>query len=335
MRIKRWIRAARKLATTARSATLVLPRRAEENAKHLVCDIGTADHYVVWEEPNRADTKPLHIAASGTRYPTITGVSWLHDRYVIAAHRSGLRIGVFDTHDFAAPVWTGSLDHMVDDIAAKRTSPTTFELAVSGCWENIHSRYELRLHAGDDVSFEMTHLQTQENPTRDFAHGVAYDRNGELWSALHTDQDPRVITGKKTYRMPAPWGVRDCCDDPVRQRTLAIAVSANPKAEAYDGVATTIWAQSYGSSRWDCIGRYDNIHADCLDVTASHIWIPDQLNDRMIAIDATTSEIERIYRGSCFAFPHGLHVSSDNKLAISNYGSSSVAVLDLNRLLSS
>ncbi len=334
VRIKRWIRTARKLATAARSASLVLPRRSEETALQLACDIGAADGYAVWEEPNRAGTKPLHIAGSGTRYSTITGVAWLDDRYVIAAHRSGLRVGVFDTHHISIPVWTGSLDHLVDDIAAKRTSPTTFELAVSGCWENIHSRYELHMNDGDDVSFQMTHVHTEANPTRDFAHGVAYDRNGELWSALHTGQDPRVITGDKTYRIPAPWGVRDCCDDPVRQRALAIAVSANPKAEAYDGVATTIWAQRYGSGRWECIGRYDNIHADCLDVTATHIWIPDQLNDRLIGIDAATSEIQRIYRGSCFDFPHGLHVSSDNKLAVSNYGSSSIAIIDLDRLVS-
>lgn len=291
--------------------------------------------YVVWEEPNRADSPPLHIGTSGERYSTVTGVWWLDPSSLVVAHRDGLRIGVFETDRFDAPVLVSEVAHLTDDIAAKPIGAGVWEVAVSGCWTSIYSRFTLRRTADGLHGWTITPLDTKVSPTKDFCHGIAYNKNGQLCWSIHTGKAPRFTVGDALYSLPPPWGVRDICDDRARGRHLAVAVSANPKRAAYQGVVTTIWYQADTERGWHCLAALQGVHADALDVWGKHIWIPDQLGDRLLAIDADTGEITAIYSGNCLDFPHGLGISEEGLMAVTNYGSSSIVLLDVDALLTS
>jgi hypothetical protein len=301
-------------------------QKSEAKARRGSVSIDSALGYVVWEEPNRAATPPLHIGKSGERYSTLTGVWWLDPATMVVAHRSGQRIGVFDTNRFSAPVMIGALDHLTDDVAARPVDDGVWEIAVSGCWACIYSRFTLRRQA--PAEWTVAPLETKTSPTKDFCHGVAYDAAGQLCWSIHTGTSPRFAIGPTLHRLPAPWGVRDLCEDPARGRHLAIAVSKNPKSKAYDNVVSTIWSHSSPARGWKCLAALPGVHSDAIDVWGEHIWIPDQLSDRLMAIDAVTGEIAAIYTGACLDFPHGLGISPEGVMAVTNYGSSSVVLLD-------
>ena len=286
--------------------------------------------YIVWEEPNRAKTPELQIGRSGGRYSTLTGVWWLDEERFIVAHRSGLKMAVFSTDRPVEPLWSADIDHVSDDIAAKQIAPSTWEIAISGCWDCMYSRHRLNAANG---SFDIEKLEQLDHTSKDFSHGVAYDRDGNLCFSIHTGKHPRFNIGGAWNKLPAPWGVRDLCHDPARKRHLAIAVSANPRRKAYGGVQTTIWSCAEGSSVWECLALYDNVHSDSLDVWNDHIWIPDQVRNRLIAVDAATGAVDSIFSGDALDFPHGLGISNNGIVAVTNYGTSSVALAKANDLL--
>lgn len=295
--------------------------------------IDNVDAYIVWEEPNRAETPTLHIGRSGERYSTITGVWWLDETSFLANHRSGLRMAIFHVNNPSQPVWKAELDYPTDDIAAKRIDETTWEASVSGCWSSIYGRYRINRSRSVPWNYQSTHLDTRPHETKDFAHGVAYDDEGQLCYTLSTGKNPRFNIGETTYKLPTPWGVRDVIYDPDRQRYIAIAVSANPKLTAYGGVKSSLWVKAKAGHRWKCIGVYKNVHSDSLGVWRDRIWLPDQVGNRLLAVDARTGKVEFICKGNSFDFPHGLGVSPTGKIAVTNYGTSSVTIVDGDKLL--
>ena len=301
----------------------------EDAAKRVSLSKEEADGYIIWEQPNRANTPELQIGRSGGRYSTLTGVWWLDSRRYIVAHRSGLKIAVFSTDDMNCPQWTADIDHLSDDIAAKRLNSKKWEISISGCWSCIYSRYELSF----ETSFEIEKLEVVKSKTSDFCHGVAYDTNGQLCHSIHTGVDPRVTIADKVYRLRAPWGVRDLCHDPYRKRYVAIAVSSNPRRRVYNGVKSSIWTCDEVGSKWSCLAVYDGVHSDAIDIWGEHIWIPDQLGDRLLALKAETGEIDYIVSGDCIDFPHGIGISSQGTIAVTNYGSSSVLLVNADSLL--
>jgi len=292
----------------------------------------SADVFTVWEEPNVAETPTLHIGESGERYSTLTGVSWLDNETFIVNHRSGLKMAIFDLKDPSMPVWTGALDYPTDDIAAKRIDATTWEVCVSGCWSAVYGRYQIRRSATDMHAYEARLLETLAHAQRDFCHGVDYDDENLCYS-IHTGKRPRVTIGVKTYKLPFPWGVRDMCFDRKRNRHILVAVSANPKKTAYGNVVTSLWTLSKGATKWECLSCFNNFHSDALDVCGDHIWLPDQLNDHLVAVDAETGKAVKRYSGDSLSFPHGLGISPDGMIAVTNYGTSSVTIVDAARLL--
>ena len=307
--------------------------KSSASATHAQIPQESVDAYTVWEEPNRANSHPLHIGRSGQRFSTLTGVWWLDDQTVIVNHRSGLRMAVFELDRFEQPVWVTEIPHLTDDIAAKRVDDSTWEVAVSGCFDNIYTRCEVQKDASSNDPYKARILDVLEHTQRDFSHGVAYDHKGQLCYGIHFGSDPRLAIGAETYRLPVPWGVRDVCYDRFQNRYIAVAVSSNPQRKSYGGVKTGLWVFSESDPKWKCLGIYDNIHSDAVDVWQECIWIPDQVGNQLIAIDAKTGAMRGIYDGQCLDFPHGLGISTNGKIAVTNYGSSSVAILDPEKLL--
>jgi hypothetical protein len=302
--------------------------KSEAKARTGTVSIANAAGYAVWEEPNRGNAKLLHIGKSGERYSTLTGVWWLDRTTMIVAHRGGLRLGVFDTTQFDRPVWVGEVGHLTDDIAAKPVADGAWEIAVSGCWDCIYSRFTLSRTAGASPTYSLAPIDSRASATRDFCHGVAYSKAGDLNWTISTGAQPRFETGGKVFSLPAPWGARDICDDPARGRQLVVAVSANPKESSYDGVYTTLWSRSAAAEDWTCLAALSGVHSDALDVWGRHIWLTDQLGNRLLALDATSGEVAAVFSGDCLDFPHGIGISPEGRIAVTNYGSSSVVLLD-------
>ena len=307
--------------------------KSETVAARKTLSIATSDAYTVWEEPNRAETPPLHIADSGERYSTLTGVWWLDNDSLIVDHRSGLRMAVFQLKDFEKPVWIGEIEHLTDDIAAKKVNDNIWEIAVSGCWDCIASTYQLVKDPSKN-QYSANVLKVEQHSRKDFCHGVAYDHKDQLCWSIHTGKNPRIKIGEDFYKLPAPWGARDICYDAARKRYISVAVSANPSKKSYTGATTTIWVLPENANKWECISAIDNLHSDAVDVWNDQIWIPDQLSDRLLALDAESGDIISIFGGDCFDFPHGLGISPEGKIAVTNYGSSSVVVLDAEKIMS-
>lgn len=282
-----------------------------------------------WEQPNRALTPVLHIADRGARYSTLTGVSWLNEFQYLVAHRSGLSLGFFDLREKSGPLKVFALPHLTDDIACKPVGYQTWEVTVSGCWEAISSTFEFALIDGPELHQKSKRAHSE----RTFSHGVRYDQKGELCLALHTGVDPRIELSQKVFRLPHPWGARCVCFDPQNQAYFAVAVCANPKPEKYDHTSTSVWSLEAGATEWKMIYTIDNAHSDACEIYRNRIWLPDQKNDRVLGICLENTHKPIALKAKCFDFPHGLSISSQGTMAVTNYGNSSVVLVDVNELL--
>lgn len=280
---------------------------------------------IQWNEPNRANTPPLHIASRGDRYSTVTGVWWLDEFRFVANHRSGLRLALFDMREGLAPVTTVAVPHLSDDVAARPLGGDSWELAVSGCWDASHSVYRLDCEGGSRFSLIASHPA----PNRSFCHGVAYDQTGRLCLTYHTGEDPRILIGDQLTRLPPPWGARDICHDQDQDKYHAVAVSNNPQRTAYQSTSMSVWSLLPSSGTWDQTLNIDNVHSDACQMFRGRLWVPDQAGDRVLGLDLSQDKPPIVIQGDCFDFPHGLAISRRGMLAVTNYGSSSIVLLDV------
>lgn len=303
--------------------------RQKSEATARVVDISRKDvrHFSIWDQPNRANSLKLHIGKSGTRDSTLTGAGWLNDDTIIIAHRSGLRVGIFRLGASEEPLWTSDVDFQTDILAATRRDETTWEFAVSGCWECLYERFELKNDPDDPNSFSVRSLERMNHTKRDFCHGVGYDKDRTLGYSVSIGKDPRFTLEDRVFRLPYPWGVRDLVFDEGRQEYFAVAVSKAPKMKSYGNVKSSLWRMAAGRDQWDCIGVYDNVQGDGLAARDGTVWFSDQIGNRLMAANAKSGDLELICTGSAFDFPHGIAMSPKGLLIVTNYGNSSWVVL--------
>jgi hypothetical protein len=284
---------------------------------------------IKWEEPNRAQTPNLHLANRGTRFSTLTGVTWLNDFNYLVAHRSGLRIGLFDLREKSGPLKVFEIPHLADDIASKPIEANRWEVAVSGCWDAISSTFDFDLNA----TAKLLTKSRRAHSERTFSHGVRYDHNGNLCVALHTGMDPRIELSERIYRLPEPWGARCVCFDRQNNSYLGIAVCANPSLNKYDRTATSVWLLEDFSTNWKMIFSIDGVHSDACEVYKNRLWLPDQRNDKVIGLCLENKKKPIILASEFLDFPHGLSISRTGMMAVTNYGNSSIVLFDLNEIL--
>jgi hypothetical protein len=281
-----------------------------------------------WREPNRANTPPLHIASRGERYSTVTGVWWLDEHRLVANHQCGLRLAMFDLRQGNRPVAALDTPVRTDHIGAKKLDEDTWEIAVSCCWEAAFSLF--RLSTLDEPSFK--HVHTEAAKDRTFCHGASYDGHGHLCLAYHTGADPRIDIGGAVTRLPAPWGPRYICHSADEDTYYAVAVSNNPARQAYQQTNVSLWSRRHDEHAWKMILHRDNFHSDSCQVYRERIWLPDQHGDRVIGFCLKGEKTPVILSGKCFDFPHGLAISPGGMLAVTNYGNSSVSVLNISNV---
>lgn len=280
---------------------------------------------IKWDEPNRENAPPLHIANRGTRYPTLTGVAWLSEFEYVVAHRCGLRLAVFDIRLGKEVVCIALTPHRADDVAAKKVGLNKWEIAISGCYEAVYTTYSLEL--GSIKRFRL--CQTIWSKSFTFSHGVRYDPFGNLCISLHTGEDPRIEIAEKVWHLPSPWGVRNVCFDSINQDYYAVAVSQNPQLEQYGDIATSIWILDKNKDFWSQKWVLRDVHSDDCDIFDERIWLSDQKGDRMVGICLADKRQPASITGDCFDFPHGIAISKSGMLAVTNYGNSSVVIFDL------
>ena len=283
----------------------------------------------LWLEPNLEQAPPLHITDRGVRYPTVTGVAWLSEYLYVAAHRCGLKLALFDSRDSARPVCAIPTPHRVDDVAAIYRGDSVWEISVSGCWDAVASRFVLNTASAPQFILQ----DSIPHRDRTFSHGVSYDFAGNLCVALHTGSDPRVEIGTAVSRLPRPWGPRRVCFDEESKRYYAVAVSANPKRESYKNASTSIWSLDDGAKIWRMQFLVEGVHSDACQIYRNRIWIPDQRSDRILGLSLVKDLPVIILAGGHFDFPHGLSISKNGNLAVTNYGDSSIVTTNLNTLI--
>lgn len=275
---------------------------------------------VTWTEPNRAKTPPLHIAARGARYSSLTGVWWLDDRWFVVNHRSGLRVALFDRAHLSAPVAVAAIPHLTDAVTAARVGDGQWDVAVSGCWACQYSIFRLTL---DPPTFTLR--QTKAHAVKSFAHGVCYDGDGQLWVSFNTGQTPRVECGAFSWPFEAPWGPRDVAVDRAGV-VYAVATAGNPQRTPYPETAASVWRLA--GLQWERIAHVPMAHTDAGDIYGSRIYLNDQQGDVVVVVDiASGAVVERLASG--YSFPHGLRISPSGCLAVTNYGTSQVVLTAL------
>jgi hypothetical protein len=278
-----------------------------------------------WREPNRANTPPLHIASRGERYSTVTGVWWLDEHRLVANHQCGLRLAMFNLRQGSQPIALFDTPVRTDHIGARRINEGKWELAVSCCWEAAYSLFSL----SDSVVPRFEHVHTEAAKDRTFCHGASYDNRGQLCLAYHTGADPRIDIGGTVSRLPPPWGPRYVCHSIDQDTYYAVAVSNNPQRHAYQQTNTSLWSKRHDEDTWTMLFKRENFHADACQVYRGRVWLPDQRGDRVIGFCLNGEKPPAILSGKCFDFPHGLAISPGGMLAVTNYGSSSVVVMDI------
>lgn len=281
---------------------------------------------IAWEERNRRNTPPLHITSHGERFSTLTGVKWLDKSRFVVAHRSGLRMALFDMHQGDVPVTIARIPHLSDSLTAKRIGDETWEIAVSGCWDYAYSLH--RLSTQGSPGFKL--IDVKHATDRTFCHGVVYDAAGNLWLSFSTGENPRIEVGGVAWRLPAPWGARDVCIDEGSGLVYCVAVSKNPLPTAYTQTATSIWQYDAAASSWNMIHAMEDVHSDACRIHAGTIWLPDQAGNRVFGIDLNGRMVPTVIQDEHLDFPHGLDISKAGILAVANYGNSSLALYDLN-----
>ncbi|MEN9725863.1 MAG: hypothetical protein RL434_229 [Pseudomonadota bacterium] len=287
-----------------------------------------------WEEANRSDQPPLHIGEHGARYPTLTGVWWLDEYRLLVNHRSGLRLALFDLREGPRPLVTVRIPHLTDDVSAKPLHGGRWEVAVSGCWDSACSLYEFVADKRSWLPWRNPRsafwlLSTHRSPDKSFCHGVAYDHKGRLWLAYNCGRRPRVeIFHGATWQLPEPWGARDVCFDD-EDTAYAVATSSTPKRHAYAPPDLSIWRLGSKHEGWEHVVTVPSAHTDACDIFRGRIWVNDQNGDRILSIDLKGQRSPVILKDDTFSFPHGVAISPTGMLAVTNYGTSTVSLIDL------
>jgi hypothetical protein len=304
----------------------VVPLFAEQNPPIEVAAKSRA-LTVLWQEPNRGEAKKLHVSNSGERTSTVTGAFWLDDHRFVANHRAGQRVALFDLREGHEPLCIASVDFLTDDISAIRISQDVWHVVVSGCWDQAYATFELVLKPVP----EFRHLSTVGSQDRTFSHGCTYDREGEIWLAYSVGKDPRIQNGHQIWRLPKPWGARKVCFDSATGDTYAVANTNTPKTKSYEDSALGIWRLDKTLGVWNLLRSFSGAHGDALGVYGGHVWAADQVSDTLLGIPLDGGQDIRVKCG--LSFPHGLGISPRGRIAITNYGDSTITVLDLNAVL--
>ena len=282
---------------------------------------------IFWQEPNRAYLTPLHISSSGNRLSSLAGVRWIDNYRFVANHNSGLRIALFDTRINEKPLLIANTLHRTDDISVKQISANLHEVVVSGCWDAAYSIY----HLIGGSNAEIKYISTKKNADKSFSHGVSYSSDGEIFVTYSTGQNPRIQLGEKTWALPKPWGARFVSYCQSMNIYFAVCTSEVPKKNSYKSVDASIWVYNNISDSWKMKMRLPNVHSDSCGYFNDRLWISDQLGNRILGINFQHKKIMEI-KGKILNFPHGISISESGILAATNFGDSSIALIDLKNL---
>lgn len=280
---------------------------------------------IYWELPNRRDDHPLHISTHGTRYSTVTGVSWLDENSFVGAHRNGLSIGYFNLLSEKPLICEIDIHHMPDKISAKKISSGLFELAVSGSWECEASIYLLNT----TEACKIHKIDTLVNQSLTFSHGVYYSPHGELLICFSSGEDPRISIGKQVIYLPKPFGPRDIYWCAAIKKYFIVGVSENPKTDSYQDVRTGIWTYHH-SGKIELFKLLEGIHSDSICVYGDYLYLTDQGHHRIILINSRTDEHYNI-TSNHIQFPHDIKISDRGKIAVANYGNSSITIFSFKK----
>jgi hypothetical protein len=74
------------------------------------------------------------------------------------------------------------------------------------------------------------------------------------------------------------------------------------------------------------------MHSDACQIFQNRIWLPDQNSDRVVGYCLDNTKPAVSIKADCFDFPHGLGISPNGILAVTNYGGSSIALMNISQI---
>lgn len=291
-----------------------------------------------WDEKNRFNYKALNIADSGERIATTTGVSFLNEKFLAAAHHASGKVGIFDLAAEANPLYTFNCPFTMDDIASNKLSKYTYEIIVSGNWAANYAIFSL--------AFDMLTLKPSAKligvcaaPTeaghvpKTFSHSVFYIENS-ICICLHTGHDPRIDIdhGKSVIRLPRGFYPTGACWDSAKKHIYIGANHQLPTEKAFTGSCSSIWRFEAANRSLNCLIKIDDCHVDSLALCGEKLWFNNQYRNILMSFDINHPSTLFAIRHDSLGFPHGIDIHDNKHLAVANYKPSSIAIFDLSKL---
>jgi hypothetical protein len=243
-------------------------------------------------------------------------------------------MAMFDLDTGDQPLHMAETPHPTDDVAATKVDQDRWLVAVSGCWASAYSLYELGPRGFEllETVRESKLAPLMQGPLhrfRTFSHGVSYGPDGDLVIAYHSGAKPRIVSVSqgKTWRLPSPWGPRDTCFDD--DGTLyAVADTADASLNAYRQTSAAVW--KLVGAEFKLLAESPGAHFDAAATYNGRLYANNQHDDNVSVVDLESGQQLDPIEDAAFSFPHGVDVSSDGMLAVTNYGTSTVVLRDLN-----
>ncbi len=283
------------------------------------------------EEPNRAG-KPYNFLGDKHRLATMTSVRLIDDETFVACHLAGERMMAYRI-DRAR----GSAERVSDIETTFRGQPTITDLLDhDGAGLLVASNFDGRscsLYRFDDHG--LRHVRDLGLPGKSGrCHAARFHGRDRvcLGTRKHDLYFLSVDDGSILSRLRLPWHPKDFCflEDGLMMVAFAVrSPNAEPKPTFSSGLMLLRLAP--GLDDYEVIDtlfvRPAAFDAVVRDGDSGVFYVTDQHRDRVLLARTDGRSVEWLGEVTGFDFPHGIDVQGD-LLAVTNYGDSTVALLD-------
>jgi hypothetical protein len=289
---------------------------------------------IIIEEPNRAKKSTFYVG-SNSRLATLTDVCFMPNNHLITAHLVGecLHYLKYDFDDKTSSV-LNSIESTFDGVG------TIVDLIkFDGLKRIIASNFD----AGSATLYELSdgeikHLKDIALPEgKGNCHGASFFKEDII--CLSTNKNFLFFINIHTEEILAefslPYHIKDMCTYRQNELLLCFAIKS-PNSQVKPTYGSGIYyvrvdieknKLSIIDKRYFWPAAFDAI---CIDKNTNISYVTDQYGCRVISFTISKGKIAPLgeYRG--FDFPHGVDINK-SILAITNYGNSSLDLLDIEK----
>lgn len=283
---------------------------------------------IIWKEENLHNCRELHIGGSGERIATVTGVTWLTNSILIAAHHCSGKIGFFDITTNKC-LSTIEINTRTDDVCVKK-SKNKFLISCSATWSGEQVLIEGLI---TDTGIKTSKPKLIEASDKSFSHGVFFV--GNIPSiAFHTGEFPRIQINQDILTLPEGFLPTTGYWDQEHNALYACANKFLPSTLANEIVTeASIWLYSMEMMAPRHELTIPKCHIDKCQIRHNYIWFNNQYENSVVGVNLKDYKERVELKNPMINFPHGIEINDNGVMAVANYKSESIFLFDLDSLL--